>query len=267
MNTSNVPHIELLFAPAAAGKTRALIERLHMPRPGRAVVIVPNTPQVDAFRARLGASRRARVVQFYAFAASVLEHTDAVPPLLDTTAQLTLVRQLLFDMRADGQLLTFARVAYKPGFVAAVAELMLDLGNADIMPAAFAAAAQTPHDHELAAVYARYEQFQVKHGLADLPRSLQLARAALRNNPALLRDTPLIAVDGFDQFAPVQLALLAEAARHVPEIIVTLTGSTEPRPAQRRFARTLADLQQEFDITNTQLHVEPSRCSRALHEA
>src|SRR5262249_39825728 len=151
----------------------------------------------------------------------------------------------------------------KRGFVSAVAALLADLGDANIAPDTFAAAAATPRDTELAEVYGRYVAFQEQRGVADLPRRLALARDVLttdRRRPTADDRRPiehgrrttndgrrahgpldvyeLLVVDGFDQFTPVQLSLLAALARRVPRVAITLTLDERERPAQRRFART-----------------------------
>ena len=235
--------IDLLIAPAACGKTDAVVRRLKALHGGRALALVPSSIQQQELRRRLGRARGVQVAQFYRLAGMVLARAGGAPELLGDMARLGLVRELLGRLRAEGRLPVYAAVAGKPGFIAAVAELLLDLGNADIAPAAFAAAARTPHDAELAEIYRRYVLFQEQHGVADLPRRLQLARAALLGHERLLDDHRLLVVDGFDQFAPVQLSLLAALPRHVPQMLLTLTCEARDRPAQRRFARTYAEVQ------------------------
>lgn len=248
------PPLELLLAPAAAGKTRAAAGLLAA-GPARALALVPNARQQRLLQTLLGDQRQARVVQFEALARLILRQAGQPAATLDGAARLRLVRRLLAELRDAGALPTYARVAAKPGFVAVAAALLDDLANAAISPVRFAAAAQTPHDAELAALYARYQQFQQQHGLADLPRRLEQARAALRSGVSL-RGVGLLVADGFDQFTPLQLALLAELARQVP-LTLTLTAGPRPRAATRRFERTLAELRAQFQTRERWLTPAP----------
>ncbi len=82
--------------------------------------------------------------------------------------------------------------------------------------------------------------------------------------PELLDEYELLVVDGFDQFAPLQLALLAALARHIPRTVITLTLAPRDRPAHRRFARTYADLRAALDVRETWLDPDPGRCAAPL---
>jgi RecB family exonuclease len=252
-------NVDLILAPAAGGKTSAVVELLREPRTGRAIALVPSREQQRALYRRMGGRRLARVVQFYQLAGIVLDRVGDAPELLGDTARFGLVRALLGGLRQERRLPAYAAVAHKRGFVAALAELLTDLGDAGIAPETFAAAV-TSRDTELGEVYARYVAFQEQRGLADLPRRLALARDALmadqrpttndgQNQGATdygLGGYELLVVDGFDQFTPVQLSLLAALARRIPRVAITLTLGERERPAQRRFARTYAELRRAF---------------------
>jgi RecB family exonuclease/superfamily I DNA/RNA helicase len=257
------PPLDLLLAPAAAGKTRAAAELLAA-APGLAVALVPNAHQQALLRARLGSLRHARVVQFETLARLILRQAGQPAATLDGAARQRLVRRLLAELRDAGALPTYARVAAEPGFVAVAAALLDDLASAAIDPPRFAAAARSPHDAELATLYARYEAFQRQHGLADLPRRLSLACAALRSGAGLPGVSLLIA-DGFDQLTPLQLALLAELARRAP-LTLTLTASPQPRVALRRFERTLAELRERFQTRERRLPPGPDTRSAPLRQ-
>jgi ATP-dependent helicase/DNAse subunit B len=276
------PTVDLILAPAAGGKTSAAIDLLRAPRAGRALALLPSREQQRALYKRIGGRRLARAVQFYQLASIILERAGGAPELLGDTARFGLIRAILRELREDGRLPAYAAVAHKRGFVAAVADLLADLGDAGIAPRAFAAAAATQRDIELAEVYARYIAFQERRGVADLPRRLALARDALADHrppttdhrpmtndqrpttsdhrrsdqlptlnsqlpsPGLLDEYELLLVDGFDQYTPVQLSLLAELARRIPRTAITLTLDQRERPAHRRFIRTFDDLRRAF---------------------
>lgn len=237
------PALDLLLGPAACGKTSTVVQQISRSRGAATLVLVPDRTARLHLRQRL-AQRRILVVEFYHLARMVLGNTT----LLGDALRLTLVRQLLFEMRAAGGLPTYTLVAEKPGFVASVADLCLDLGEAGISPEAFAASAGSPHDHELAELYRRYVAFQETAQVADQPHLLQRASRALREGATLRRRFELLIIDGFDQFTPVQLDLLVELARRLPRTLLTLTGGPHPRPAYRRFERTRAALEERFVV-------------------
>ena len=65
-------------------------------------------------------------------------------------------------------------------------------------------------------------------GWADRAGLGWLAVEALEQRaPDVGRDWPLLAVDGFDSFTPIQAALLQALAGRVGELVVTLTGEPE----------------------------------------
>jgi superfamily I DNA/RNA helicase len=234
--------VEILLAPAASGKTQTAAAALREAR-GLRMGLVPGSSQVAALLGGLEGVR-VPVLTFYGLASRILRRAgQGRPRLLDGQTRLRLTRTLLRELAGAGQLGAYAAVALKPGFVSAAAELLADLGAAGIMPDAFAAAARTPHDADMSALYSAYIERQASSGLADMSRRLILARDALRAQPALLSDLALLAVDGFDQFTLVQLELLAAVAGRVPQTLITLTGSVPARPAHLRFRRTLDELQ------------------------
>ncbi len=64
-------------------------------------------------------------------------------------------------------------------------------------------------------------------------------------------DWPLLAVDGFDNFTSVQVALLQTLAPRVQEMVITLAGETDGRPrplVHRRFSETRARLEEAFGV-------------------
>src|SRR5262245_33661138 len=147
------PTVDLILAPAACGKTSAVVDLLREPRAGHALALVPSREQQRALYGRMGGRRLARSVQFYQLAGLLLEQAGGAPRLLGDTARFGLVRAILGALRNEGRLPFYAAVAHKRGFVSAVAALLADLGDANIAPDAFAAAVATPRDAELAEVY------------------------------------------------------------------------------------------------------------------
>jgi superfamily I DNA/RNA helicase/RecB family exonuclease len=137
-------------------------------------------------------------------------------------------------------------VAHKRGVIAAIGSLIADMQEADVAPAALAAASITPYDGELGPACAAYLAALQQMGRADLPRLMVLACQALQHDPTLLADVGLCVVDGFDHFSPLQLRFLAALSQSVGACVFTLTWSAKHRPAHRRFARTYEQLVAQF---------------------
>jgi|GEM_PF-1043962 len=232
------PSLTLLLAPAAAGKTRAALDALCAPRRGRALLLVPDRRQQRQLKARLTGVPRVGVHQFDSLTRMLLRRAGIAVADLSGTMHTLLLRRVLRELNAAGAVPTFARVVHKPGFVANIGMLIAEAQDAGVTPQQLADAAVTPYDAELGAIYAAYTTELERRGLADIARRLELARTALQHNPRLPAGVQLLVVDGFDQFTPLQLQLLAQMTRYVEQTIITLTGSAEERPAQRRFDRT-----------------------------
>jgi ATP-dependent helicase/nuclease subunit B len=98
---------------------------------------------------------------------------------------------------------------------------------------------------ELARIYADYEARLGAIPWTDREGLNDLAIQALNEQPGLLADMPLIAVDGFDSFEAAQLQALTALAGQVERLIVALPGSAAmERTAHRHFATAMAGLRQ-----------------------
>ncbi len=244
MTTSNTT---LLIGPVAGGKTSAMLERLAAPRQGRAVLLVPGGLHYERARAQTQGLWQVRVDTFESLARLVLESAgQEVLALVNDMVRTLLLRSLLRHLTEAGKLPRLGKVAHKAGFVATVANLIEEARNAEIAPNALTTAVLTPYDGELGALYAAYCAALQDLGQTDLPGRLDLARAALQSSTPqqpLLADLSLLVVDGFDQFTPLQLGLLAALMPQADQCIITLTGETTERPAHRRFVRTRQQLE------------------------
>ena len=140
----------------------------------------------------------------------------------------------------------YAPLADRPGFIQVLQRLIGELKAARVHPDDFAQAVQTLGDEprlaELAQIYAAYQARLQAQGWADRAGLGWLAVEALEQRvPDVGQDWPLLAVDGFDSFTPIQAALLQALAGRVGELVVTLTGEPDGGPitlAHRRFAKT-----------------------------
>lgn len=235
-------NITLLIAPAAVGKTEAMLQALAMPRRGRALVLVANQRQRRRLRMRVKGLPRVRVHQFYSLTRLILRRTYPDLLSLSPTLHTLLLRNVLRDMTQSGRLPIFASVAHKPGFIATVSALITAAQEANIAPSVLAEAGVSGYDAELGAIYAAYTAVVERLHLADSTRMLVLARDTLHHNPHLVSAISLLVVDGFDQFTPLQVSLLTELTQQIEQVLITLTGDVQDRPAHRRFIRTRAQL-------------------------
>jgi ATP-dependent helicase/DNAse subunit B len=107
----------------------------------------------------------------------------------------------------------------------------------------------------LAHLYTTYQDWLLKTGWVDADGQGWLASIALEQDPLLLSDMALLAVDGFDEFNPTQLYLLHLLADRAEATLITLTGDPRDpdRLAHRRFARARAALVETLRVEPTPL--------------
>jgi ATP-dependent helicase/nuclease subunit B len=244
--------VQLLRAPAAAGKTAYCITRIQTLRrenPLAAIwVILPNGANVAAFRRRLanaGGAIGVRLGTFYALYEELLAQAGQLVARLDEPVIHHLLREVAAELHAAGALEFFAGIHTLPGFRRALHAALQELKRARITPEQFAAAGRGrgARLEELARLYAAYQQRLLDSDWADGEGQGWLAALALEHDPDLARDWRLLVVDGFDEFNPTQLEALRLLAARAPETLITLTGDSRARLAQRRFIRARASLE------------------------
>lgn len=270
----------LYLAPAATGKTATVLARARAAGRDLAAiprVIVPTHLQARAARRRLaetGGAIGVRVLTFDGLYAELLNTPGEVYVELSEPVQYRLIRSLIDapPPRAGERpgvritLSHYAPLADRPGFIQVLQRLIGELKAARVHPDDFAAAVRAlgnePRLAELAQIYAAYQARLQAQGWADRAGLGWLAVEALEQRaPGLARDWPLVAVDGFDSFTPIQVALLRALAGRVGELIVTLTGelagdsrsldrrSLDQRSvAHRRFTKTRRMLENALGI-------------------
>ena len=247
--------VVLATAPAAAGKTRYCIERLRAfarERPlAPACICLRDAGQVRAFQQRLAAAGGAlnvHVGEFYSLYEQILFAAGLAPLELGRIWQERLLSAEIERMAADGVLIHYRPLLDKPGWRDVLRALWRELQQAQVTPDALAAAVavQGARLEELAELYARYRRRLQAEGWVDADGLGWLAVEALERQRSLAQIWDLVIVDGFDQLNPTQRFLLQALAVHA-EVLITLTYGPRPnRLAHRRFAHTLADLQNDL---------------------
>ncbi|MGH2620591.1 MAG: PD-(D/E)XK nuclease family protein [Anaerolineales bacterium] len=244
----------ILLAPAAGGKTQRLVELLI----GEAVsiqprwAVLPDRTQVTALRRRIAAMGGALGVSVGTFGdlfQEILARAGRPVAVTPEPARQRLLRLGLRQLEADGSLPFYQPILRTPGFHEVIGEAIAEMKRARVEPQTVAELARSlDRGHALAEMARIFTDFETR--LAGIPWTdreglNRLAIEALRDQPGLLADMPLIAVDGFDSFEAAQLEALAALAGQVGRLIIALPGSPAmERAAYRRFAKALARLRQ-----------------------
>jgi ATP-dependent helicase/nuclease subunit B len=246
--------VEILLAPVGAGKTAFVLEQLARTLESqpfaRIWVLVSGKRQEDAFRQRLIEKPDGRSVYFnvefftfYQLYHRLLNIAQQPPRMLDNAARFGLLRAILTDLKAQNQLPVYGAIAETPGFVRIMADFIYELKQNQVAPDKLAQAAQSPKDHEIAAIYARYQDHLRQHELVDREGEGWLALEALKPNPHIARDVDLLLVDGYDQFTPLQARLLMQVAARARQTFITLTTVPEREDTiGRRFTEAFEQL-------------------------
>jgi ATP-dependent helicase/DNAse subunit B len=242
----------LLLAPAGRGKTAHALDRIRAVRKTEPLspiwVILPNRPQVSAFRRRLAAHGGAIGVQtgtFYAIYADLLARAGQPAPRLLEPVQYRLLQVIVDRLTSRGHLYHFAPLCAKPGFIRALCELIQELKQARIEPQALVAVDERIendafHLRDLASIYTAYQDWLVSTEWVDAEGQGWLATNALKEQPRLVSNLRLLIVDGFDEFNPTQLAILKLLSDRAIETLVLLTGDVDcDRLSHRRFVRAI----------------------------
>lgn len=237
--------IHLVVGPARSGKTETAVHCLEAHQ-GQAIVLVPDIFQHRAIKRRISqlnhsdavARPLARVYQFDTLARRILRAGGQQPIALQRVAQTMLLRDILQHLATSNQLPLYHTIATSPGFINTLVAFLADARDAMVAPHALHAATITPYDADIAVIYQAFCTNIERLNMADMRTRLLLARDTVLNMPDVLADVRVLVVDGFDQFTPLQMDMLRVLAQHIPQTIITLTGSTSRRLAHRRFVRT-----------------------------
>ncbi|MFN2227295.1 MAG: PD-(D/E)XK nuclease family protein, partial [Anaerolineae bacterium] len=242
----------LLLAPTGRGKTGYVLERVQAAREGTPLaavwIVLPNRIQVRAFGQRLAAAGGALGVElgtFHYFYGEILARSGRPAARLRDTVLHRLLLRLLDQQIRAGQVQHYAPLRGRPGFARLLRELFQELKQARIEPQALdgALAEAAPRLVELAGLYRAYQEWLIRSDWMDAEGQGWLAAETLAHGAG--PDLRLLAVDGFDEFNPTQLAVLSLLADRAAETVITLTGdpACDDRLAHRRFCRARDALQ------------------------
>jgi len=239
----------ILIGAAGSGKTSLLIAALLESEEGafwnESWVLLPTRLQTEAFREALTKQAgtlplfNIRFFEVYELYNHILNLASVPQRTIHQAAADRILRHVI-----DGlQLPYYQRIADKPGFVQLVGDFIKELKQSLVTPEAFAAYAHRPKDHDIARIYTGYQQFLQASQLVDRDGAGWVALECLRQAPPLAAHVGLLAVDGFDNFTPLQVELLNALAGQAEESLLTLTYEEQRQhDAGRIFARTLERL-------------------------
>ncbi|NCP88072.1 MAG: hypothetical protein CO094_12375 [Anaerolineae bacterium CG_4_9_14_3_um_filter_57_17] len=249
----------LLLAPAGHGKTQFVIEQIRATLASEPlspiIVIVPNSIQAAGFRQRLCAAGGALGVEvhtFHTLYAELLTRAGQPIPLLTDSVRIRLLHSIVDDLCKRGAMTHFAALRDKPGFIALLRNTIEELKRARITPDLFSASVKGlgARLEEIALVYSAFQDWLQKQNWADNEGRGWLAAIALVSHSDLGADTRFLAVSGFDEFNPTQLAVLSLLAQRAKETVITLTGDIEhpQRAAHQRFQRAQAAIVSSLNL-------------------
>ena len=232
----------LYYAPAAKGKTAYAIQLARETAASLTAevrVCVPTSLQARAWRERLakaGGSIGIHVLTFDELVAVCLDLAGEAYTQLSEPVQYRLLRAIIDRL----SLIHFAPLKSKPGFIQLLQQMITELKFAQIEPGAFIETAEKlgnePRLTELGAIYHHYQEQLQAQGWADRVGMYWLAAESMSDiDTNVGRNWPLLIVDGFDDFTPIQLTLLKLLSGRVSSMIITLTQSaTVDYPRYRR---------------------------------
>jgi len=274
----------LLLAPAGHGKTEFVISQIRDIKASEpfapVTVIVPNAIQARGFRQRLSAAGGAlgvEVFTFHSLYAELLICAGQPIPLLLDPVRIRLLRFIVDDLcergkfplpKGEGQgdgIRYYAALRDKPGFITLLRNTIEELKRARITPDVFSTSVKglSARLEEIALIYSAYQNWLQTQNWADNEGRGWLSAIAIESNLKLGTDIRLLAVSGFDEFNPTQLAVLSLLANRAKETLITLTGDTRSEHSQRtahhRFHRAQAAI-----ISNLNLQPEAMDSSSML---
>lgn len=235
--------VTVLTGPAGAGKTAAVVAlyRQHLDELGcpHCLLIVPNAPAAAQMRQRLlelsesGVLIAPAVTTFAGLAVGILSAAGRPAGMLSSVQRRLLLGGIVARLRADGALKALGPLVDTPGLVSALDASIAELKRAAVEPEALARAIdpKSDKDADLLAVYRLYQEHLLAAGRFDVEGLMWLARDVLAGDadaPLGYEDVAAAAVDGFTDFTPTQLEILAHLTRRAGRMLISLPFADQP---------------------------------------
>lgn len=171
------------------------------------------------------------VMTFEQFAERVLRGAGPPASLLNPAERRMLVKSTISDVRRDGELQYFNRVAETRGFGNQLGRFIAELKREEAWPDLWlnqlTDRPDSPKDRELGLLYDRYQQRMLAWDKYDPEGRFWLARRELTNGRwDAFPELQLVVVDGFSDFTTTQQEMLLLLADHAREVLLALPGET-----------------------------------------
>lgn len=201
--------------------------------------------------AQQGGAMGVRVGTFDDLYTDILHQRGIIVTRLTEAVQKRLLRSLV----NQASLQYYRSIQHMPGFIQLLMDTIRELKAGGITPGVFTSAVQELGRGgrlvEVGRLYQAYQDKLESQDWTDYIGAGWLARDALQGEEiAFPQWTPCI-VDGFDDFSPVQIQVLAEMSQCVKRMIITLTAEKDgsDRPVvHKRFQRTRQQLEDALDL-------------------
>jgi len=210
--------LKLIAGPPNSGRAGVVLDRFRAAAGRDPVLVVPTVDDVERFEEELTAGGAAvvgaSVVTFKELFRQVALATDAPSGRALSRIQR---RRLAREAASRVDLRLLAASSRRPGFPAALDDLISELEAALVDPVALAerAAEAGAYEREIAALYGAYLELLAETGRADEHTLAAEVTSALRTRPESWGDRPVF-LYGFDDLTREQLELVFELARHAP---------------------------------------------------
>lgn len=262
--------VVVVRGPAGCGKTAAAlaIYRSYLDEMGspKCLLLGPNSPAVRDLRHRItdgsagGVAVSPAVMTFASLAARVLGATGEQSRSASPFERRLLLAGIVDELNSAGQLAAIGAVADTPGLVVALDRAIAEIKRAAIEPDDLARAVGGARDRrgDLVAIYRRYQEELQERGLYDVEGQAWLTREHLREVAGAtgFEGIRAIVADGFTDFTPTQLEILAAMARRVERVVITLPHATDNRRRMWHWTdRTLNNIRRQFGADLAEIEI------------
>ena len=249
--------LNLIVGPPNSGRTGAILDGFRAAAGRDPVLVVPTVDDVERFEEELtregDAVIGATVGTFDELFTLVARATDAdAAPAISRTQRLRLAR----EAAARAELRILAASSQRPGFPAALDELISELQASLVDPLALReqAAGAGPYELEVTSLYEAYLGIRDELGLHDDHSLAAATTTALRARPESWGTRPVF-LYGFDDLTVEQLELVRELSAHT-QVSVALPWEDRESLTLARGA-LFAQLRDIEGVTIERLEAEP----------
>jgi len=198
----------------------------------------------------------------------ILERNGVFTPTLTPALEHRLVQETVDEAFECKELVHYASIKSKPGFILALQDCFAELRISYISPDRFFKYTQTstPARHELAVLYARFVTRLQELNWIDQEGQIWLAISALEGNPQAAADIRLVVADGFSFFTAALRRFIKLLSEQAGETLITLPGVLgSNRPVHRRTRAMIEILQREFAPKVSELNSSPRLPTDSLY--